>query len=507
MQVPVAKQGATDSPSSVGNSPITRYEQECNINELISQYADSNSTIDVKIKQEEEKRKINPFSRHRLPTLPNPSVERQLPSLGTLTKVTKPVVEGNIANNAADGKTLGVIHSRDKSMSEISEGEIPGESTPPKEPKETQTNTDTQSRRKAREPAFKPYPLPPSNSKAQPLPSRDDMQERFSSRQEKGPRYPSDCNNDQWSDPDSDKQSYPYHQFHDQNEEYRKSDIKGEQNREDNIRPAREARLPTLAQLLPHSDDLREWLEITGYHNVPYRDKILKRRRAIAELDAQRSRLLAEIEADERAGIPVAVPSNTSSVTLAPTFPNKAAVRAEPTPGLDLAESGPYRDYVVSNKRSYSDIRDPYGENGLRKTQRTDDRHPREDDITFQRPKSSYESLCQLSSDYSHERDSFRTRYDEGRGYGRRSSRERGLSPDSNASEHRLSLRMRSSDRGLDDCGELQTRKKRPFVVRGGYRGRAFDPNYRGRGGGSKGRGDFQPAPSPFASMFENVKP
>jgi hypothetical protein len=115
---------------------------------------------------------------------------------------------------------------------------------------------------------------------------------------------------------------------------------------------------------------LREWLEITGYHNGPYRDKILKRRREIAELDAQRSRLVAEIEADERAGIAVtAGPLNTSSVMLAPPLPNKVAVRADPVQKSDAAESEPYRDYVDSIKRSYSDIQDSHDENGLRKTQ------------------------------------------------------------------------------------------------------------------------------------------
>lgn len=145
---------------------------------------------------------------------------------------------------------------------------------------------------------------------------------------------------------------------------------------------------------MPHNDDLREWLEITGYHNGPYRDKILKRRRAIAELDAQRSRLVAEIEADERAGIAVtAGPINTSSVMLAPPLPNKVAVRADPVQKPDPAESEPYRDYVDSIKRSYSDIQDSYDENGLRKTQRIHGRGSREDDTTSQRPRSMVMTL------------------------------------------------------------------------------------------------------------------
>jgi hypothetical protein len=68
------------------------------------------------------------------------------------------------------------------------------------------------------------------------------MHEEFSSHQEKRPPYPPDYNNDQRADPDLDKQSYPRREFRDQNEEYRRRDVKGERNREDNIRPAREAK-------------------------------------------------------------------------------------------------------------------------------------------------------------------------------------------------------------------------------------------------------------------------
>jgi hypothetical protein len=208
--VPVAKQDAADSSSSVRNSPLapitaaTKYEQERNINELISQYADSNSTTDAKIKQAKKNAEPIPSSHHRLPTHSNPSVKSQLPSLGSLTRVIKSIIEGNMPSNAANGKILGVIHGSNESMAEISEGQILEESTPPKEPKETQTsanqiNTDTRNLRKSREPAFKPshghnsdegalpHPPPPSNSRAQPLRSRDDMHEEFSSHQEKRP--------------------------------------------------------------------------------------------------------------------------------------------------------------------------------------------------------------------------------------------------------------------------------------------------------------------------------
>lgn len=46
-------------------------------------------------------------------------------------------------------------------------------------------------------------------------------------------------------------------------------------------------------------DDLDEWLEITGYHDVAYRQRHLRRQRALMELDAQRARIEQEAEEDE----------------------------------------------------------------------------------------------------------------------------------------------------------------------------------------------------------------
>jgi hypothetical protein len=66
-------------------------------------------------------------------------VKSQLPSLGSPTRVIKSIIEGNMPSNAANGKILGVIHGSNESVPEISEDEILEESTPPKEPKETQT--------------------------------------------------------------------------------------------------------------------------------------------------------------------------------------------------------------------------------------------------------------------------------------------------------------------------------------------------------------------------------
>lgn len=46
-------------------------------------------------------------------------------------------------------------------------------------------------------------------------------------------------------------------------------------------------------------DDLDEWLEVTGYHDVAYRQRHLQRQRTLMELDAQRARIEQEAQQDE----------------------------------------------------------------------------------------------------------------------------------------------------------------------------------------------------------------
>ena len=64
-------------------------------------------------------------------------------------------------------------------------------------------------------------------------------------------------------------------------------------------------------------------------------------------------------------------------------------------------------------------------------------------------------------------------------------------------------------DRGFDDFDDTPPSKKdtRPYEVFGGYRGRAFDPNFRGRGRGrgrGEGRGDFPTGRGGFRSDFRD---
>jgi hypothetical protein len=245
---------------------------------------------------------------------------------------------------------------------------------------------------------------------------------------------------------------------------------------------------------LPHDEDLREWLDITGYHDAPKRNKILNRRRAIAALDAQRNKLLAEMEAEERGGLPAAIGSQAStSSMLPPPIPNKVADRIEATlTSVGNSTVDTQRDRVVSNKRPYSDIQDPreeaiggtvaridgrpYGHKGKEEDE-LDYRRLRikeEEDIDYRRPRASdLEPARRSSTDRRDER------YDV-----RGQSREREVSPGRPAHEIRAAARSRRPYESDGSPYREEIPVLRPFQIRGGYRGRAFDPNYRGRGRG-----------------------
>ena len=535
----VSKQaGPPDSSSSLRNSPKTPVdnaaednEQELNINELISQYSDSKPTSDSIMDQEKKAIDQQATTAPRPQSIPNPLAKSQILSLGSPTKLAKPATNGSLTVNTVKVKNTGSKHASNGSMSEISEGEILEESSPPKKPvlplqptqpprtresqlANQQISTDVQATRKTRDeprpklensralraesPARRP---PPNDSKALPSRSRDDWREEFESRRERRPSYPSDYNAERRPHSGSDKQPNPRR---DQIEDYRRPEIKNDQKREEISRsaplPIREPKPPTLAQFLAQDEDLREWLEITGYHIETYRNKILNRRRAIAALDAQRSRLLAEMEAEERGGIPIVggVPAS-STIMLPPPLPNKAGVQPEAAQKPEIATAEPQHDRVVSNKRAYSDIQDPRDEASIGKMQRTEDRGPRvkrEEDLEQRRPRSSgYDTPRRGSFDRREDRANSRPRYDESHARGRGNSRERELSPGLRAYENRPPARDRGYENDYydrDDRADRRDTDKRPYEVRGGYRGRAYDPNYRGRGRGARGRGDFQ---------------
>lgn len=334
-----------------------------------------------------------------------------------------------------------------------------------------------------------PSRLPPTNPKPQPPPQvRDDRRDSFDTRSYQ--RYQPDYKIERKQDPEPDKRAYIRRDSRE--EDYRRTEPIAESLREGYNRQVREQeqKPPTLNELLPHDDDLREWLDITGYHNAPYRNKILNRRRAIAALDAQRDKLLAEMEAEERGVLPIAIGNQTSaSSMLPPPIPNKAVGRTEPpltSAGNSMTDT--QHDRVVSNKRPYSDIQDPRDESFGGKVARTDDRRyyqrvedendlevrrsrTKEEDDDYRRPRSSgFETARRSSIDTRDDRYDMRGR-----------SREREISPGRRAYESRPCARSRPYEEDIP-YREERVRDDRP--VRGGYQGRGFDSNFRGRGRG-----------------------
>ena len=328
----------------------------------------------------------------------------------------------------------------------------------------------------------------------------------------------------------SDSERSPYHRrdVREQNEEPYRSEIKIDKF-ENTSRPQSEAKPPTLEEVLPHNEDLNEWLEITGYHNGAYRKKVLNRCRAIAALDAQKAALLAEVEVEERGVVQtVNGVSITSAFMLPPPVLNKAGDRAEPFPNSTAAPELQQHDPVVSNKRTHSEVRGSRKASNSKIAHTNDRPRPKHED-DFDRPRSSdFDPSRRRSFDGRRDdRESFRGCFEEERGRGRHSAA-RDHSPGRMAFESRPPGRSRGYDGGdnfsMHDRDDWETRdrgrsegrgNRRPFEVRGGYRGRAFDPNYRSRGGGrgGSGRGDYQSHTAPrvgsgaFGARIANGKP
>ncbi|KAG9243688.1 YT521-B-like domain-containing protein [Calycina marina] len=287
------------------------------------------------------------------------------------------------------------------------------------------------------------------------------------------------------------------------------------QNRQPEVRKPdmRENKPPTLEELLPYDADLREWLLITGWHIEEYKSSILEPRRRLAAIDAEREKVLAEIAAHGRTGYQ---PKPSSALSMppppAPSQPAESTPKVpESTTPTDLSNTD--RNKVNPNKRPLS----PREEHeGSKRILRIDDRH------TDDRPQYPYNIKEEDIDDQRNMRyDSYRGT-DDRRGFidereynGRgRGSRARSFSPPRDSRDIR--------DRGYHDRGATPPKKDaRPFEMIGGYRGRAYDPNFRGRGGRGRGRGDshnyrggFRPSyddddrdETVYGSRVANMKP
>ncbi|KAH8811990.1 YT521-B-like domain-containing protein [Xylogone sp. PMI_703] len=232
---------------------------------------------------------------------------------------------------------------------------------------------------------------------------------------------------------------------------------------------------PSLEQLLPFDDDLREWLEITGFHNIAYRDKILSRRRAIAALDAQREKLLAEMEAEERGAVPIigSAGQTRSSIPPPPIIPrqNESSPATPITPATqsstttDTRTKRPHSDIqsesdTVDNKNKAARI-EPRKE-----SRPISDTNPKPSGSGVSGGKSAESSFERRGDDEKYP--SRRDKFDDSRDYKSEDSPEPGVP----------GYRRVSGDYDRDE------KLARPFVVRGNYRGRSYDPHYHSRGRG-----------------------
>ncbi|KAG0648644.1 Zinc finger CCCH domain-containing 45, partial [Hyphodiscus hymeniophilus] len=505
-----------DASSSLHGSPQTpaTTTETSDLNELISEFANQNTTKDTQMKDANDNIKIQ---LQRPLTIPADAAKSQVLSSGSPTKVTKPHIV-RVVENGINTKNTERKHASSGSMSEgeIFEDRAIMKALPSAEPIAQAINQKD------------PAPRNPRDEQAS-KPQRPGFQGR---RIENDPRQDRRATNHT-----DERRPYPSESIRSprqrQGERDDDDDDHRSEVRSDKIasKPYSEPKPPSLEEILPHDDDLKEWLEITGYHNEPYRMKILNRRRAIAALDAQRNALLAEMEAEERGGAQAVsgIPA-TSSIMLRPQIPNTAGDRAVPLSKPTIAPQDTQHERGVSNKRAHSETQETREESNA-KFARTNGRGSRikqeDDDFGCPRSSSHGPSRRHSTDDRPKIRGSSRPRYEEDRGVrGRGSSRERDISPFRKAYESRPTPRSRGYDAGdglrMRDRDEWEdrgrdrsdSRERGQFVVRGGYRGRAYDPSYRGRGrGGGRGRGDIQSHTEPrvdpgaFGDKIANGKP
>jgi len=306
-------------------------------------------------------------------------------ALGSPTLVTK----SERQNGTSVGKSLQKKRPSNDSMSEVSEGEIiedasiiPEKSTPsePKNPqpplKTNEKDTfvrrgtgDEEAARSLRRTSQEEFPsATQSVSTTRPQGRRVREDSRDDEQRDNRRRYSTELNDRRPSIPDNRTDSYAYSSrrgSRDQNDidsrievkkDFKRDETKSslhESKQQEIRKPVVRETKPSLEQVLPHDPDLREWLEITGYHNRDYRDKILIRRRKIAALDAQKAQLLLEMDVEERGGLPAVGGASSLTPAMAPP-PAPTTISRRPDIIQSEPESGLERSRVISNKRAYS---------------------------------------------------------------------------------------------------------------------------------------------------------
>ena len=514
-----AQDGADPSTSGLRNSPHTPasgFEQEHHINELISQYSGPSSTANAELGHETAR--VSPVLAHPRPVPGLATPSKSVGSLlGNASKVTQPVADGSTSSMAPRRKDpRGTREARTNNpptlqMSEGSSPSIPALSRhplPSKPKKPLVSAAQTYSR-----------PQTPllQGSLAYRLPSRMSMppqrspriatrREAPNSRHQQSAR--GDGNNHHAIRPGPNNQPSPQTAPHHQNnQESRQPDAI---SNDGHAKPSIEGpRVPTLAQLLIHDPDLNDWLQITNYFDLGHREKVLKRHRALLELDEQRRKLLAEIEADEQGPILLAPltqlehenengngnESENENMNMfgfedARQIPNRDVkmefLEAQNLAKIDAAkveaanveaaeqESHRQGNRVVSNKRAYSEVRDTDDRNDRPKLQRTASIRRQSTRYDSYRPSLPTYNNRPVSPTYAPVSPNWVPFSPPSRGRGRSPDRSRYHDDPRFPSPRRL----RSSD-CLAEYGVRRGPERVPFAERGAYHGRGYDPDSR----------------------------
>lgn len=520
--------GSSDEPSVLSRRAAAVIDDD--LNDLISE-----AKAAVKVKKEKPQNGSSPSKAHHS-TILESTLKSQIHNVESSPKVTSPVTNHTNSYEKLIRKQLSKNESNGD-LSEVSEGEIHDDlrtrnkiSQPSTGSKQTQSAVkpyihDKQGLRKTREnhnrkavDNHETHGMSPHKdvfvSKSRATSScLDERHEETEERPERRGRQ-----SDQYErkhQPESDQGSYLRYDSQYASKDNREHEIKYDSREED--ASSRKPEVPSLAQLLLVDEDLKDWLDVTGYHNAEYRNKILNRRRAIAALDAQKAKLLEEMEIEERGGVPSMTNTQTSTAgMLPPPIPSKMSASASSIKkegDISIRTNIERSSSTTSNqelgiKRTYSEYRGSQYEGGSEKMARSDEkgrgtRTKSDIQADDRRPCSSGPEASRrhsITDDSKTFRRDERDSYDEDRG--RAYSHQRDLSPAEEVYENRPQAKTKRYDFPLSEEREDRSEwKNRPFVMRGNYRGRAYDPNYRGRG---RGRGSWN---EPDEGRFERREP
>ncbi|KAL3423798.1 hypothetical protein PVAG01_05545 [Phlyctema vagabunda] len=481
------------------------------IDKLISEFSAPKETAVVKIATLDSADSAQQNGTHKTPKYPEQRAKSPVASSGSPTKSTLPAThEKPQSTNDSNAKK-----QRQGSLtSDISEGEIFETPSKPERPATTPKKTDVgpistnnstvlptrvsreEYNAKSTSEHNRRRESPPRRAaelqKPQRPPSRDSWRKEQDNQTE-GRRSQTEYAQDRKLYQEPDQKPHSRKGLRDQSETFRKaeaSNIDQKERRAENRQAA-----PTLEQVLEHDNDLKDWLDFTGYHNSGFRERKLAAHRKIAALDAQKEKILAELASQEH-GI------STLSTMAPPAAPTKASDKTI-APSTDVIEKR-----VSSNKRPYSDFQEQY-ESGLNsKISRYEDRGRVREEIEDRRPKSGgYNSSRRSSFDYLNDERNYYGRED-GRIRGRADSRE--SSPGGRGYDDRSAVRYKFEDDNQDDWSTPRREHPRgEFVKRGNYQGRHYDANYDsrgrgraargvGRGRGDRDREDYGDHPGPF---------